>query len=244
MDERLAERFWSKVRRGAASDCWLWTGAGLSSRGYGLFWNRTRLVAAHRWLYEQERGSLPETVVLDHLCRQRACVNPAHLEPVSSRLNVLRGIGHSAENAQKTHCPRGHPYGGENLYVDPSGRRQCRTCRAASDKRRRAGRPPHPRDRTHCPRGHPYAGENLYVDPAGRRSCRECTRRLKRERYQVQRSKGKGLPAARTQCPRGHPYDRVTPNGRRCCSTCRRAQQRQRRERTRSRHGGSCAPAG
>lgn len=172
------ERFWGKVDKGGPDDCWLWTGAGLSSRGYGLFYDGARIVAAHRWSYEQVHGEIPAGLVMHHICHRRACVNPAHLEPVTNRENVLEADGITAEAARKTHCPQGHPYEGDNLYVDRSGRRHCRTCRRESDQRRRdASRTmPHPRDRTHCPQGHPYDGDNLYVAPDGRRSCRACHR--------------------------------------------------------------------
>lgn len=79
--------------------------------------------------HELHKGPIPEGLVIDHLCRNRGCVNPDHLEAVTQRENILRGEGLAAANARKTHCPKGHPYSGENLYVVPSsGRRQCRIC--------------------------------------------------------------------------------------------------------------------
>lgn len=87
--------------------------------------------APHRWLYEQVSGEpIAEGYEPDHLCRVRNCVNPAHLEPVTRRENVFRGIGNpTVENAGKTHCPQGHPYDEANTYhraYDHS--RQCRAC--------------------------------------------------------------------------------------------------------------------
>jgi len=120
-------RFWSKVKKGAPDDCWIWQASG--ARGYGLFWNGTRQTAAHRFAYESVKGPIPPGLVLDHLCRNPPCVNPAHLEAVTDRVNLLRGDTIPARHAAKTHCPQGHPYSGENLYVGPTGRRGCRICR-------------------------------------------------------------------------------------------------------------------
>jgi hypothetical protein len=126
----LAERFWSKVEK--TSSCWLWRGA-TNASGYGLSWDPTRQrpKRAHRVSYELSVGPIPEGLVLDHLCRNPSCVNPAHLEPVTDRENILRGTGASAQNARKTHCPKGHPLEGDNLYRRPnqvSGRGQCLAC--------------------------------------------------------------------------------------------------------------------
>jgi hypothetical protein len=84
-------------------------------------------------------------LTLDHLCRNKACVNPAHLEPVTNRENVLRGVGLSAENARKTHCKRGHPLSGDNVVVSKGGRkRRCVACERLRDAGRttRASRLP------------------------------------------------------------------------------------------------------
>lgn len=114
--------------------CIEWIG-GLNGVGYGQFYSGhetpddTGKAYAHRWSYEHFIGPIPDGLHLDHLCRNRKCVNPTHLEPVTIRENLLRGIGPSAENAKKTHCPQGHQYAGDNLYVQPAtGMRFCRTC--------------------------------------------------------------------------------------------------------------------
>jgi hypothetical protein len=86
----------------------------------------SRLV--HVVVYEQANGPVPEGMEIDHTCRKRLCINIEHLEAVTHLVNTLRGVGPTAKNARKTHCPRGHSLSGSNLYRHPSGRRRCRTC--------------------------------------------------------------------------------------------------------------------
>jgi hypothetical protein len=93
----------------------------------------------HRAIYWQIRGPVPEGLELDHLCRNRACVNPWHLEAVTHRVNVLRGAAPVAFHAKKTHCPSGHPYSGENLYFWRGRQRMCRACEKARTKTRESG---------------------------------------------------------------------------------------------------------
>ena len=100
--------------------------------GYGHLRNPDGpgLVVAHRASYELLVGPIPDGLVIDHLCRNTACVNPGHLEPVTTRTNVVvRGTGPTAINARKSHCPLGHPLDAENTYKRPNGRRECRTCK-------------------------------------------------------------------------------------------------------------------
>lgn len=126
-------RFWPKVFA-APSGCWEWT-AHRSGNGYGQFWNGERLVAAHRFSYELLIGPIPYGLTLDHLCRNRGCVNPWHVEPITGRDNTLRGISFSAINAAKTHCINGHPFFGDNLRVTANGYRRCRTCDYETSRR-------------------------------------------------------------------------------------------------------------
>lgn len=131
-DAEYADRFWAKVDRSDESGCWLWTAH--TAAGYGRFrMNRPRRVAcAHRVAYELVVGPIPEGLDLDHLCRNRGCVNPAHLEPVTRGENVRRG----AKGRLVTHCPQGHEYDGPNTYVDPKGLRHCRACRRERELQR------------------------------------------------------------------------------------------------------------
>jgi hypothetical protein len=128
------ERF-EDMRAIEENGCWPWLGARLP-RGYGQFFDGRSVVRAHRWSYEHFRGPIPAGLVLDHRCRNTACVNPYHVEPVTQRENVLRGRAPAALQAQRTHCIHGHALEGEALYVKPNGARQCRICRRATDGRR------------------------------------------------------------------------------------------------------------
>ena len=140
-DATTEARILAKVDR--TEGCWQWLAA-RNAYGYGVIGipgtHRTQLV--HRLAYETWVGPIPDGLDLDHLCRNRACVRPEHLEPVTRRTNLLRGEGITARNAAKTHCPQRHPYSGRNLIIR-SGRRRCRTCdlaRKAADRRRKAAR--------------------------------------------------------------------------------------------------------
>lgn len=125
-------RFWTHVDK--TDTCWLWTGA-VAGGDYGRFaLTAHHMVQAHRWSYEQWHGPLPDGLVLDHLCRVHRCVNPAHLEPVANRENILRGVGLSAINRQKTHCKRGHEFTVANTQVW-AGQRRCRRCGTLSKRK-------------------------------------------------------------------------------------------------------------
>ena len=103
--------------------CWLWLGK-LHPAGYGKY----RGKFAHRVSWEQSNGPIPEGLQIDHLCRTRCCVNPDHLEPVTQRENVLRGVGYAAQRAKATHCVNGHEFSPENTGRFRGGR-VCRACK-------------------------------------------------------------------------------------------------------------------
>jgi len=128
-----SERFWGKVEA-VDSGCLLWRGW-ISGKGYGRFALARRGVAAHRFAYEEQRGPIPDGLTLDHLCRNRACVNPAHLEPVTMRENILRGESLPALNARRTHCPRGHSNWGQVVGKYGRPNRVCRPCHNAKQRR-------------------------------------------------------------------------------------------------------------
>lgn len=133
-DNRTLVRFLSKVDK--ANDCWLWTAA-LLKTGYGRFKKDGKTKLAHRVSYELLVGPIPDGLTLDHLCRERRCVNPAHLEPVTAKVNVLRGETITAHNARKEQCIRGHLLRGDNLFVRRDGHRLCRHCKRAGESKRR-----------------------------------------------------------------------------------------------------------
>lgn len=126
-------------------ECWLYAGY-KNPDGYGVIFctvnGKTINHRAHRVTYENFVAPIPDNMVLDHLCRVRHCINPAHLEAVTDKENIMRGIGASAKNSVKTHCPNGHPYNNRNTYTHTSAKgnkeRYCRRCRDAYIYRWRA----------------------------------------------------------------------------------------------------------
>jgi hypothetical protein len=120
---QFIEAFWNKVAVGGPDDCWEWIAA-KNGKGYGNFRDRS----AHAVSYELAKGAIPKTLTVDHLCANRSCVNPAHLEAVSLQENIRR---HAAKT---THCKRGHPLSGDNIFLHrrPDGvHRRCKTCERA-----------------------------------------------------------------------------------------------------------------
>lgn len=123
------------MRRTEVDDdgCWQWMG-GTFGTGYGQIGigsrtdNSTRQVSVHRVIYEHYFGKIPNGLTIDHLCRNKLCVNPHHLEPVTLKENVLRGESSPAQNARKTHCIHGHRFNEKNTYIGSSGQRQCKSC--------------------------------------------------------------------------------------------------------------------
>jgi len=128
----LRDRIEEKVERDA-NGCWLWTGQ-IDVNGYGRIWTGSRVTGdrrptmAHQASYAVHVGQIPAGLVLDHLCRVRNCVNPAHLEAVTQCINLRRGETFQAKNLAKTHCPKGHPYDEENT-LHYRNKRYCIACR-------------------------------------------------------------------------------------------------------------------
>lgn len=116
--------------------CWIWIGCPSKSTGYGKLRFKNKFWSGHRFVYEHLVGPIPDGLQLDHLCRNRICVNPDHLEPVTCKENLLRGDTFNSRNASKTHCLRGHEFNDRNTYWQSTkgGRlkqRRCRACHAA-----------------------------------------------------------------------------------------------------------------
>ncbi len=134
------ERFWSKVdkngpvgqHRPDLGPCWVWI-AGKRADGYGRFDVNGRPERAHRFSFEMTSGAIPKDMVLDHLCRNRACVNPDHLQLTTRKGNAVApgsmvGRTTGEKNRAKTHCPKGHEYTPENTRVSKRGLRHCKEC--------------------------------------------------------------------------------------------------------------------
>lgn len=135
------KRFTNKIKI-IPNGCWEWQ-ASKNSKGYGqFFFEGNKSGRAHRYSYIFYKGKIPQGNTIDHLCRNRICVNPDHLEAVSNRENVLRGIGISAINSRKKECVRGHKFVGKNyrLVVSKTGKksRHCRLCQKVFNKTFRA----------------------------------------------------------------------------------------------------------
>lgn len=126
------ERFWEKVDKNGPivkselGPCWTWKGH-TDSKGYARMKIRGVNVTVHRWFYELTHAPIPRELVSDHLCRVHGCVNPNHIDPVTSRVNTQRGNSGQWQR-ETTHCPRGHEYTPENIYLY-RGSRHCRACR-------------------------------------------------------------------------------------------------------------------
>lgn len=137
----LPASFWERVDF-LSSDhgCWLWTAA-IANGGYSSFYWRKRRWTAHRLSYAEAYGPIPPGLEVDHLCRVRHCVNPSHLEAVTSRENVLRGISPAADAARRTACSHGHSLTDpENVYPPVPSRPRARNCKTCARDRARAQR--------------------------------------------------------------------------------------------------------
>lgn len=129
------------------SHCWLWNAA-LNEKGYGVFWSNKKTTKAHRWFFEYStRCEIPKTndegeeIVIDHQCRVRNCVNPAHLRAITATENILAdgALSPCATNSRKTECIRGHQFDEQNTVIR-QGKRQCKICNKERDKKVKAKR--------------------------------------------------------------------------------------------------------
>lgn len=123
----VSERFWAKVEM--RGECWEWV-AGKVGTGYGHFaqGGPDKMIMAHRWSFEAMVAEIPEGLELDHLCRNKACVNPEHLEPVTHAVNIERNPNAINKTcADVTECPQGHKYDEQNTRIY-KGHRNCRAC--------------------------------------------------------------------------------------------------------------------
>jgi hypothetical protein len=138
----LEDRFLQYVFPEPNSGCWLWDGSLAEHGGYGQFNMRQGKGTwipemAHRVSYKLYRGPIPADNEIGHLCRINCCVNPDHLVALPHKETTWRGDGPTGRNHRKTHCKRGHPLSGENLYVSKRiGERRCRECARIADRRR------------------------------------------------------------------------------------------------------------
>lgn len=127
--EALPPRFWAKVEEDDRG-CWVWQAA-VKGHGYGSFHLNGALRSAHRLVWENLVGPIPDGLTIDHLCRNKLCVNPAHLEPVTAAENLRRRY------REQTHCLRGHLLAGANLSIKTNGTRRCKACHNARNRARR-----------------------------------------------------------------------------------------------------------
>jgi len=141
--EEAANRFWNYVDKRDKSSCWVWKGLKNKRQGYPECFilkltTRYKTIKAHRISWRLSGGKIPYRHVIDHICRNRACVNPNHLRAVTIGTNVLENSeGFAAKNKAKTHCLRGHPLSGDNLKVSRHGYRNCYTCALTRERDRR-----------------------------------------------------------------------------------------------------------
>lgn len=174
---RQLRHFWEKVSK--SEGCWEWTGTKTKS-SYGSVWLGWERFYAHRVAYTIAHGAIPDGLTVDHLCHNRRCVNPAHLEAVPLGVNILRSGSPTAKHAAKTHCVHGHPITEPGQYILDSGGRRCLICKREKERRhderlRAAGVLPPLRPKDTCMRGHLLTLDNVYWSrDHTQRRCRIC----------------------------------------------------------------------
>lgn len=230
--KNTVERFWEKVDtspgQGPWGDCLVWVGAkngdnygAIGVSCYGVRFN----LYAHQFSYMIAHGSIDRNLTIDHLCRNHPCVNDSHLEQVTHRINLLRGIAPAAFRAKQTHCKNGHIFDEVNTYIKSNGTRCCMVCRADHAKEYRktekwkiwkSNQAPEALP-TSCPSGHLYTEETTLFISNGHRRCLLCFT-PKKEHGPSRAHKDK------TECKYGHPYNEentyYAKNGSRHCRIC------------------------
>lgn len=210
--------------------CWLWTVIDKVS-GYGRFKKKGVIGFAHVIACRMFAGPIPEDLSCDHLCRRRNCVNPAHIEYVPIRVNILRGTAPSALNSTKTRCKAGHDFGPNNTRIDSRGGRQCAICNRARDERHRRRSGMQPKRIGTCKRGHAITGYNAKQKGNGKYHCRICHNIANRDRRRRLRQ-GQPTIYKGTHCKNGHPFDGFNSfirsnHARGCRQCCRDAARKQ-----------------
>jgi hypothetical protein len=192
MLDKDIKRFWGKVSIKGNERCWEWT-ASRYPFGYGQFWlNRTQ-VLAHRISWIIKNGPIENGLFVCHHCDNASCVNPSHLF-LGNHTDNMRDMLNKGRNfyKNKTHCPKGHEYAPDNIYLRSKKHRICKICNdARSAKNRKKQRIGYDykdnSHKTHCKRGHPFSGDNLYINKERKRICRKCSCEKVKRYYQLKK---------------------------------------------------------
>jgi hypothetical protein len=175
-------------------DCWEWTRA--TNKGYGVIGRGARgtgLEQAHRAVWQLLVGQIADGLQLDHLCRNHACCNPDHLEPVTAEVNKARGFSPAVLHSRRDTCEYGHPKDGRlGRFRGKARHRYCKTCARQNSGARYVPKGP----KTACKNGHEYTPETTYTDPKyGKRTCRICKITRQREARAAARQETQELAA-------------------------------------------------